>query len=660
MKVKLLLATGLIALAASSQAATLYMSGGGEDAGNCDSADAPCKTLSYALGKSAPNDTIHIAKGEYQQIECQESVLHPLTIKGGFNTNFDPQLKDADPLDTIFKVSKDAEMCRFIVVNSGTNGWVELNSLTIQDGGLASTPAHNGTILMLANYNGNNYAGNQLRLTNVVMRNNNNQAAGAAGAIAIEGGTENKLEIINSAFIGNGGVGSGGAIASSVPVDISITGTLFEGNTSSVSGGAIYLNNAAINASIDSSSFVSNTSSEHGGAIYAGNVSLSLRNNTFSANASTEGEGGGLALLDTQAALEYNTFSANSAKNSGAAIGLYGSSAEAKFLANLIVNNKPAQSSDERSIWLHSGSIIDAGYNIIGEGNVHGITDQNHTEITQTIYDANFNHKVSGNNTTVILEGSASDVLEVSEDTGVVEAEYNGAVGNQIELLTHKIKKGGAAHNAIPNDGIPFYGVGTDPANPFISLLQASATIGLDNTHYRPNKIFYFDLGGSYNEETNEFTAGSNGTLIFSAEVDADGWVRKAGLGSVGDDVETRDDNENPPREWARQVGGICSGLIATDGRGMPRSDKAKAEVSATRCDVGAFEFNDYFKLDCFDEDGDRPENNIKSFEVNWCFNPIDKDLSPQDVFENMGIGSFYWHWSLFLLAVLGFRLRVK
>lgn len=168
--------------------------------------------------------------------------------------------------------------------------------------------------------------------------------------------------------------------------------------------------------------------------------------------------------------------------------------------------------------------------------------------------------------------------------------------------------------------------------------------------------VTHSSTGSNYFKGTSAGSSGALNRVIYHSSGSADGihWMPATGeealhqpSASVVDDMDL----------WVRASTGVCNGSVATDGRGLPRSDKTKAEDPIANCDIGAFEFNDYFRQDCWDEDGMRPENTLQQTEITWCLNPLD-GLTPRDIMENMG--AFHWYWSLMLVALFGIRRKFK
>lgn len=130
-------------------------------------------------------------------------------------------------------------------------------------------------------------------------------------------------------------------------------------------------------------------------------------------------------------------------------------------------------------------------------------------------------------------------------------------------------------------------------------------------------------------------------------------WAPALGKEALNSDVGAADELDL----WVRGTSGVCNGIISTDARGLPRSDRVQAEEPVSSCDIGAFEFNDYYKIDCVDEDGLRPENTISKYSVGICFKDPNA-VTPKTVIENFaGVTHPFY---LVLLALTGIGLRRK
>lgn len=96
MKIKLLTASlfGLIALTFATNSfshsgghPTRFVSPDGQDTGNCATTDSPCKTISYAVGKSSKGDKIRLASGTYyiRDMDIFYLLNDMVAISGGYS-----------------------------------------------------------------------------------------------------------------------------------------------------------------------------------------------------------------------------------------------------------------------------------------------------------------------------------------------------------------------------------------------------------------------------------------------------------------------------------------------------------------------------------------------------------------------------------------------
>lgn len=617
MKIKSLLLTGFFALSASAQAANLFVDPvEGSDGKNCASIEDRCKTIAKAVGEASSGDVILLKQGQYSVAQAQIQFDKALSIKGGYTDTFDEITRSKDASKTVIKQDNTSGN-RFAYVTAGHGEWVYLDGFTL-DGFTSSSGEDSGTVLITGH---NGLLGGNLSLNNMTF-SNNKMAHG--GAIAVE-----HLEHLEQ------------------ETEIKVTNSKFDNNESTDRGGAFYIRTKQISFTMSESSITNNKAGTFGGAIYINSDTtagiISSISNTTVSNNEADNDAGAIFLQEGELNIIYSTIVDNNS-SSGAGGGFnIKSNGKLELMGSIVTANVDKNGANNFFVdTVQNASLYDGGYNLLGMDDEPSYSASNNSS------DFPFHHKDSSDTfTSKPINTAASDVLELS-------AKYNGGLYG---VYTNKLKNGKHSGNpaidAIPHDGIPFYGVGTNATNPFVSLRQAAASVGLNETHYKPGNTFYFDLKGSYAED-NSFTAGDDSNLIFSAQVDADGWVRKSGLSNTYWDEDTTIDSET----WVRQIGGVCSGLIPTDARGLPRSDKVKSTEPPSACDIGSFEYNDYYNLDCEEEDGMRPENNPKSVSASWCFNPLDKDLTPQDVFENFGLGSFNWYWSLVLLGLLAVRVR--
>jgi len=111
---------------------------------------------------------------------------------------------------------------------------------------------------------------------------------------------------------------------------------------------------------------------------------------------------------------------------------------------------------------------------------------------------------------------------------------------------------------------------------------------------------------------------------------------------------------------WVRSSDAFCGGIVKTDQRGMPRPDYVNLNDpnqygDVRDCDIGAIEWNDGYRLDCKDEDGERPENSIVKTEITFCIKDLSQ-ITPKGIIDNMGYFNTTAFW--FLLSLVVFRFK--
>ncbi|MBA3946619.1 MAG: right-handed parallel beta-helix repeat-containing protein [Herpetosiphonaceae bacterium] len=253
------LAGGLGGAAGVHAASSWYVSPTGNDANDCLSAAAPCKTIGAAITKASSGDTINIAAGIYlEHLEIDNT----LTLVG------------AGASSTII----DGGGTSIVLVNGGTSN---ISNLAIQNGseGIYSAPSRT------------------LNLTNVVIDKNkllttDTNNTGGAGIYIDTGGqvTLNTVMVAN-----NTSIGFGAGIYIDYDSQVTMNDSTVSQNTASDgSGGGIYslasalmLNNVRITNNIAGDAAGSGLS--NGGGISAG--ALTLSNSTIDHNEASQGAG---------------------------------------------------------------------------------------------------------------------------------------------------------------------------------------------------------------------------------------------------------------------------------------------------------------------------------------------------------------------------------
>ena len=300
-------------------------------------------TIKDALDVSSSTDptVIKVKQGTYF-IDSTIFISKAVTLEGGYqgiaedevpNPDSYPSIVDAGLQDNCLVVQvSDVTIDGFSIQNciypdtyagAGIQVHTGVTNLTIANSTFSNNSAlWGGAIAFLSNSAGSIENCNFINNTTI---NNDTGDEYPGGAIyAIAGST---LAIRNSSFKNNES-DWGGAILSFGGVDIS--GSIFEGNTATVCGGAVYLEGSSNNSIVDNS-FLSNNAA-YGGAIRTySNSSDVIELNKFLDNEASECGGAVQITNGFDYLINDNTFTANSA--------LYGGAAHIETGNNSIINN---------------------------------------------------------------------------------------------------------------------------------------------------------------------------------------------------------------------------------------------------------------------------------------------------------------------------------
>jgi predicted outer membrane repeat protein len=246
----------LLRFATLHAAGAWYVSPAGNDANDCQSPATACQTISAAVAKAAPNDTVFVAAGTYAETL---TLAQPVTIAGsGVGSTV------VDSLAT----------GRTLLINGTT---VSLSGLTVANGYVANDVG--GGIFL---------NGGSLALTDVV---STGSVAKYGGGMWLNGNaTLVRVAVLNNVALSGvaGGIHNNGCLSL---VNATFSGNHADGDT----GGAIYWNNLGIACDP---------------TLFATPINL-----TIAGNSATTG-GGGINAL-TAVALKNTILSANTAANCG-------------------------------------------------------------------------------------------------------------------------------------------------------------------------------------------------------------------------------------------------------------------------------------------------------------------------------------------------------
>jgi len=194
-------------------------------------------------------------------------------------------------LDASSTFEGDGGTSRFFTINGATSADVTFKNLTFLDN---NTTLAGGGVLF------NNNGGASVTFENCTFSGNSVTNNAGGGAIYSSNGS---LTITGCVFENNTSSDKGGAIVAGNSVNINISGSLFNGN-SATRGGAIAVTGNGVDFILDTSTFVNNTvSSFGGGALYLGgnNANSSITNTTIFNNSVTytslnQSRGGGILI----------------------------------------------------------------------------------------------------------------------------------------------------------------------------------------------------------------------------------------------------------------------------------------------------------------------------------------------------------------------------
>ncbi|NRB42640.1 MAG: hypothetical protein HRU20_29930 [Pseudomonadales bacterium] len=650
-----LLSTLLLSAVSTSTLATDYYvsdaTGTDDTATNdCLSWDAPCKSINYAvnIGAIKKGDVIHIAGGVYYPATITPAV--DLTFIGGYQAGHATPNPDKFPTILSGDVGEDD-----IGVHPTDDSECKVNNVTTDHACIKNT---NSSKLFSAN-------NVDLTVKNLTITAYEGQQIDQHGPVLFAqstAGNNNSVIFDNVSMVGNRGYsigvififGNGGEI------DFSLNNSEIKANAGD-RGGAVSIFGANAVASIEDTAFIKNDAINdgispghnqgYGGAIYVqGSSALTVDRSLFQENtasvAGVTGNGGGAIVSEGQTTITNSTFVGNSSDKDAGAVSIKGGNTSISY-STFYANH----AQDGGAIFVNGGSLSLMADLILGN-TVDGLSENIRTvSPVENSYTIVGSDGASGSNSIFVLGGSSFTSANAIDTIIEPALKDNGGA-----LKSIKIHSNSEARNAIPNDGILSLGQGQSEGYPFTSVAMATGTIKSFETYTKG--LYYFDLSGE----------------LFSTTVDDEGNVLVPSANEATITLESKikfftqlnslDVNET----WATGRGN-CNGSITTlDGRGLPRSDYANPNDEnqygdVNDCDIGAFEFNDGYKFDCYSEDGDRPNNgpviDVATGTVDFsrvtCIGGNLADLTPKAFLNNFGAMNIYW---ISLLGLLGLYRR--
>lgn len=635
----------------------LFVSPVGKGLNDCSSWDNACaggtgNELQLILDQAANASIaqVFLAKGIYRP-NATLKAKPSMQIYGGFNGFTERYYYEAKPEDNITVITADTDandivdsngITRTVAGQVGTNlaTLIEAKDISQVSGfnGLVFTGASSGSALTVEN--------SRVRLKDV--RFVANKATGGNGGGAIRFVNSSKIVIDNVDFIANSTSNQGGAIrGAGTNSELTLTRTNFDSNQASGNGGAVYFDGVKVTAS-DNTFFSNTTSAGSGGAIALKDTEqFQLVDSTFNSNssmASTSNEGGGALSISGTAAQMYigtSQFIENTTNQDGGAIKILSNGVKAiqivdsLFKANTaIVNGKKGG-----AIYISGGSV-----NNVNIGRSSFVT--NKAAIAGAIFISGINNTLDVDATTFV------DNQAIAGKAGAVTLEDNAKVNlNHVTMLQNKATGNGGAIQAA-----------SGKVHIKNSLLLANEAAAGKNINFAANTF----VDDGYNLIGFNNQSGLNGNI---ATLNADSFVSQAS--SINTIIKPNLINYGglypsialvKSSEARDAIPNGVSGCITgenQDERGFDRPDRVNANDTdqtgdIRKCDIGAFEFNDAYRLDCFEEDGLRPAG---TGGMSFYFCPDGGKTTLPELADSF-FGGHIGYWMLGLLAIAGVLRR--
>lgn len=292
-----------------------------------------------------------------------------------------------------------------------------------------------------ASFGGAIYARHVLDIQNAEFIENHSTASsgGAIAAFAME------LTISNTLFDGNTAKSYGSAIYFTEEngknsEEMTISNTKFKNNSVSASGGAIYMNLSAV-ASMENVEFSDNTAKNNGGAIYLNNGHIDINGGVFNKNSG--GQAGGAITANNQSSVLLNDITAT--ENSAGASGGFVHAGEGVSLViydstisnNTSVTNGGAVSYIEGSFGGIYNTTFTANHSTSNGGAVNVYTNGYNTKTKVVLHSCSFTSNIADGSGGAIYASKAS-VIDLYNTT----AKQNSA------------KKGGFLYHTTTNTTI--------------------------------------------------------------------------------------------------------------------------------------------------------------------------------------------------------------
>ncbi len=257
-----------------------YVSGGGNDTlNNCLVKTTPCRTVTYAVGQAANDDTINVAAGVYTETEI--TLNKDLTLRGGHSPDFSVWNPEAHI--TIIDAQKKGRVLNIF-------GGPTVEGFTLQNG--ATDGSGGGVYISL---------GSPILRRNVIISN----TAGSYGGGIYNNNLFGTPRLERNVLAFNTAEWGGGFASSAHNPEL--WNNLVYRNTANASGGGVYVD--AGSPLVWHNTIYSNTAGSAGGGIYLGDGSPVVSNTIVAGNSAVNA--GGIFSQTGTATLAYNDVVSN-------------------------------------------------------------------------------------------------------------------------------------------------------------------------------------------------------------------------------------------------------------------------------------------------------------------------------------------------------------
>src|SRR5690554_315274 len=698
---------------ASVQAADWYLAPSGNDTNNCTVKETPCFSIQGVVEKAAfaAGDLLLLQTGSYDLKDkiagWGDIATKTFEVYGGYNADY--TARSSDPSKTTLTSSATSNNGRLLAFKTGhlqpivfdgvrfgefiqvgrpdhgiitthaEGAWIKLNNVIFEQNKLEGAAA-----IRLA------VANDRLEVNKAAF-NDNDATVSVAGAIRLDAGT--RAIIRDTIFYNNSSVSSGGALyVNNAAVDL--TNVTFYANAAA-QGGAIYAtgNKAKLNCMhcTVAANTATHVATNKSSFVLVSNASLSVKNSVL------VNEGGDIVNLSGGAQFldfGYNAFGLNDAvAATGIVLPAHANSyknieANTSDLFELDVDYNGGTLKSLKPFSINS-SLIDKIPNdvpalLTGDTPLAPFTSLSAAHNALTARD-HYKRKTYffeiGNKKFSTIVDKEGWVLIASGNRLSISGAY-AETANLIEKADEVLNRTILAEPGFAFDEVRITSRDNKPVaidvrsseQKVIDAVKAFTMLPNNHTAAGPygNGAWYAVMGSERINSNvpvadNLTCLPNNGVVKNLNEVIYDACGKAHGIkwapaGEYGH-VEAHEWPSSPQLRttdfnlWVRSSDIHCGGIVKTDQRGMPRPDYANTNDpnqygDVRDCDIGAFEWNNGYQLDCYDEDGERPENTITNSEVNFCIKHPSQ-LTPKGIIDNLG--SFSWAYiAMLLMLVIG------